>query len=149
LLAFTTITDSYIPKIVAIKFFPIIADCVTLIFVYKIVRIKYPRGLKPLWAASVFFILPTIFVNSAYWGQIESLYTVFLVITMYFFLVNKPFWAMIAFSFAFSIKLQAIFYAPFLAILLFKKKVNPLHFLLVPAVYLFLSLPVLILGRNI
>lgn len=111
-----------IPKVTAIKLIPITADVISTYFVYRIVRIKYPRGNKPYWAAGVFFILPTIFINSAHWGQMDALYTLFIIISLFFFLKEKPLLGMLAYALSFSIKIQTIFFIPFLVILFLKKK---------------------------
>lgn len=118
LLGLTTLTDSLIPKVTAIKSIPIIADFLSAYFIYKIVRIKFQFGVKPIVAAGFFLILPTVFLNSAYWGQIESLYTLFLIASLLFILKERPVLGIIVFSLAFSIKIQSVFYGPFLVFLL-------------------------------
>ena len=148
LFAGTTLLDPILPRVTAIKLLPILFDCISTYFVYRIVRIKYPTGSKPYWAAGLFFILPTIFINSAHWGQMDALYTTFLIISLYFFLKEKPLLGMLAFGLSFSIKFQAIFFVPFLIVLLLKKKVRWWQFLLVPAVYLITCIPAVLLGSS-
>jgi Gpi18-like mannosyltransferase len=86
-------------------------------------------------------------LNSSYWGQIDSLYTCFLLMCLYFLLKDQSLTAMITYGLAFSIKAQAAFFAPFLMILAFQKKIPWKYFLLIPAMYLLSILPVVILGR--
>ena len=148
LLAMMTLLDSLVPRVTAIKLLPILADFISTYFVYKIVRIKYPRGNKPYWAAGLFFVLPTIFINSAHWGQMDALYTLFIIISLYFFLREKPLQGMLAFALSFSIKFQAIFFIPFLVILFLKKKIPWWQFLLIPAVYIVSCIPVVLLGTT-
>ncbi len=148
LFAGTTLLDPILPRVTAIKLLPILFDCISTYFVYRIVRLKYPTGNKPYWAAGLFFVLPTIFINSAQWGQMDALYTSFLIISLYFFLKEKPLLGMLAFALSFSIKFQAIFFVPFLVILLLKKKVRWWQFLLVPAVYVITCIPAVLLGSS-
>jgi len=148
LLSLATLTYPYLDKVTAIKLIPVTADVVNVYLVYKIVRLKYPAGLIPFWAAGAFFCLPTVFVNSAIWGQTDALYTVFLLACLYFVLREKPFWGMLAYAFSFAIKLQSIVFAPFLIILLLKKRVKWWHFILIPIVYVLLCIPVILLGRG-
>jgi len=148
LFASTTLLDSIIPKVTAIKLIPITADVISTYFVYRIVRIKYPRGNKPYWAAGVFFILPTIFINSAHWGQMDALYTLFIIISLFFFLREKPLLGMLAYALSFSIKFQAIFFIPFLVILFLKKKIPWWQFLLIPEVYVISCIPAVLLGTS-
>lgn len=153
------ITATTIPKLIAIKLIPIVMDVVNSVIVYKIVRYKYNSGLAPLWSAAIFWCLPTIVLNSAHWGQADSFYTGFLLLTFYFLLLSRPLLAVFAFSIAFAFKLQAIFMVPVLAVLL----INPFiraensevrtnirfwHFLLVPVVYCLSCLPTVMLGRQ-
>lgn len=148
LFASTTLLDSVIPKVTAIKLIPITADVISTYFVYRIVRIKYPRGNKPYWAAGAFFILPTIFINSAHWGQMDALYTLFIIISLFLFLREKPLLGMLAYALSFSIKFQAIFFIPFLVILFLKKKIPWWQFLLIPTVYVVSCIPAVLLGAS-
>ena len=58
LFAGTTLLDPILPRVTAIKLLPILFDVISTYFVYRIVRIKYPTGNKPYWAAGLFFVLP-------------------------------------------------------------------------------------------
>jgi Gpi18-like mannosyltransferase len=71
---------------------------------------------------SMILIMPTIFSNSAVWGQLDSSYACFLVWTIYFLLEKKPTKSMIFYGLAFAFKLQSIFLLPLFAYLwLFKQ----------------------------
>ncbi len=148
LFASTTLLDPILPRVTAIKLLPILFDVISTYFVYRIVRIKYPTGNKPYWEAGLFFVLPTIFINSAHWGQMDALYTTFLIISLYFFLKEKPMLGMLAYALSFSIKFQAIFFIPFLVILFLKKKIPWWQFLFVPAVYVITCIPAVLLGSS-
>ena len=148
LLALMTLTSSFIPKAVAIKVISICADFVNAFLVYKIVRLKYPYDLAPLWAAGAFLCLPTILINSAFWGQADAVYMVFLLASLYFFLKEKSVWGMLTFSISFTFKAQAVFLLPFLIVLFLKRQIKIADFLLVPIVYSVLCLPVVLLGRG-
>ena len=147
LLWLATLTSKFLPKIVAIKFISIIADTVGAIFVYRIVRLKYPGGLKSLLAGVLFWTLPTVMLNSSAWGQADALYTLFLLACLYYLLTDTPLLGVAAFGIAITIKAQAVFIAPLLAILFFKKRIPWRYFLIVPLVYLLLDLPASLLGR--
>jgi len=148
LFAGTTLLDPILPRVTAIKLLPILFDFIAMYFVYRIVRIKYPTGNKPFWAAGLFFVLPTIFINSAHWGQMDALYTTFLIISLYFFLKEKPLLGMLAFALSFAIKFQAIFFVPFLVVLLLKKKIPWWQFFLIPAVYVVSCVPAVLMGSS-
>lgn len=157
LLALMTVMP--IPKLTAIKLIPITMDIINAFMIYKIVKHKYPQGLVALWASTIFWCLPTVVLNSAFWGQADSLYAGFLLMTLYFLIVNRPFLAVLLFSVSISIKLQAIFMGPLLAIIVlgsafkpsvfkYATKIKVWYFMLIPIVYSMLCLPAVILGRQ-
>jgi Gpi18-like mannosyltransferase len=130
-----------------IKLIPTLFDLLSAFAIFLMARIKFTDD-KPYLYAAIFFTLPTIIFNSTGWGQIESLYTSFLLLSTYFLLKEKPLYALIMFGFAFSVKSQSIFFLPFLGILFLKGKIRWFHFLLVPAVYIFLAIPSAVIGRS-
>jgi Gpi18-like mannosyltransferase len=147
LLFLSTFTKTFLSDIVAIKLIPIYFDACNTFLVYKITRIKYPAGKLPILAAAVFALAPTVILNSAYWGQVDSFYTCFLLVCMYFILRNKPLPAILFFGIAFTIKAQAVFLGPFLILMALKKRVRWMQFGLVPIVYLLLVLPTILIGK--
>jgi len=149
LLSLATLTQTLIPKIVAIKLIPIFFDLVNALFVFKILRLKYAVGKIPLLAAAVFLLAPTVVMNSALWGQVDSFYTCFLLICVFLLLTDRPLPAMLAFGLALSIKAQAAFLGPFLLYMALKKRVPWYAFGLVPLVYLAVMLPAILAGRTL
>ncbi len=149
LLSLATFTQSFLPKIVAIKLIPVLFDLVNAILVYKIVRLKHPTGNIPFGASVAFLFAPTIWINSAFWGQIDSLYTCFLLLSLYFILREKSYPAMFAFGVSASIKAQAAFLIPFLVVMALKKRIPWRSFLIIPIVYLGMMLPAVLAGRSL
>ncbi len=62
----------------------------------------------------VIFLLPTVVLNSAYWGQCDSIYSTFLVLTLFFIFDEKYIGAFIVLGLGFAFKLQMIFVVPFI-----------------------------------
>jgi Gpi18-like mannosyltransferase len=137
-----------VPKVMAIKLISITLDFVNAFTLYKIVQLLRQSKLISLCAAGIFLCLPTIGANSTIWGQADAIYTGFLLISLYFLMKDRPFWGLLSFSISFAFKAQAAFFIPFLVVLFFKKRIKVWHFFLIPGVYIFLSLPVMLLGRN-
>jgi Gpi18-like mannosyltransferase len=151
-LYFLYIVTLLFPKlsnVTAVKLVPAITDFASAWFVFKIVQLKFKQGPIPYFAAFVFLFAPTILLNSAVWGQADSLYTVFLLATVYFALKKKGWWACLAFGLAFAIKFQAVFLAPFLLVLFVKKEISWKQLLVIPAIYFLLMVPAWIAGRPI
>lgn len=143
-----TLFSKWLDPAVAIKLVPTFFDFVSAFAIFKIARTQYDAD-KSLFFAALFMIFPTVMLNSTGWGQIDSAYGSFLLVCFYLLLTKRPFWAMVAFGAAFSYKAQAIFLLPFIGILFLRKQIRWFHFLVIPAVYLLLAVPTLLLGRSI
>lgn len=130
-----------------IKIIPTIFDLISVLAIYLLARLRFDND-RPYLLAAIFFTLPTIMFNSTGWGQIDSLYTSFLLLCVYFLLKEKPFYAMLMFGVAFSFKSQSVFLLPFLGIMFLKGKINWYHFFVIPVVYIILAIPSVALGRS-
>ncbi len=146
LLAFFT----YLPVsgLTAIKLISSAADIVLAVYVMKTVNLKFENKTYGVIAYAVILFLPSVFLNSAVWGQCDAIFTAALVAGVYYLMQNKEAKAMIAFSIAFIFKLQAVFLAPFLLLMLLKRKIRLRTFLIIPIVYLVSILPAVIMGRG-
>lgn len=147
LLALTTYLP--IPELIAIKTLSVIFDGVLAVFVYLILRLKYGRGLAALAGALVLLFAPTIFINSAAWGQCDAIYTSFCLGSLYYLLKRRPGWACVFFGLALAFKLQAVFFAPVLLLLLLKRTLPLRYLVLIPLIFLLMLTPALIAGRSI
>lgn len=137
------------PTVIAVKIPSLIADFILAYFVYHIVRIKYPNGLIPFLSGITVLFAPTVMLNSAFWGQADSLFTAGLMACLFFLLTQKYGWAMFAFGIALAFKLQAIFLAPVLLSLLMRGTIHWKYFLIIPAVLILALVPAWIAGRPI
>ena len=147
LLYFATLLKDWVGPFTAIKLIPTAFDLISVFAVYKIARVKYEDD-KPYLLAALFFLLPTVMLNSSSWGQIDSLYGSFLLVCFYLLLTKRPFWAMVAFGIGFSFKAQSIFILPFLGIMFLRKQIRWYDFFIVPVIYILLALPTVIIGRS-
>ncbi len=142
----TTLFSGY-SKVVAIKLVSILFDFLCAIYVYKIIQSRYPTSSKPLFAFLTLLFAPTVFLNSAFWGQADVIYTTAMVASLYFFLERRETAAFFTFGLAFAFKQQALFLAPLMLILLLKGRVSWRSFLIIPLVYLAAMIPAAIAGR--
>jgi Gpi18-like mannosyltransferase len=111
------ISDLFMVKIISILF-----DLLLAYGVYLIVGYFKPTG--PMkWAAAVTLLfLPTVFINSSLWGQCDSIYTSFILFSLYNCLKDNSGKAWSFFGFALAFKLQAIFFLPFILFITFNKR---------------------------
>lgn len=131
-----------------IKLLSCAADVVLACFVLRLVELKAPHGFAGPAAYAAVLFLPSVFLNSAAWGQCDAIYTAGLVACVYYLARGKDVSAVAAFSVAFVFKLQAVFLAPFLLLMLLKGKLRARSLLVFPAVYLLAILPAALMGRD-
>lgn len=136
-----------LPKLYAIKSVSLLGDFALAFVVLLVVRLKYDR--RPVWLAAFAAVLfaPTIFFNSALWGQCDAIYTTFLLAALYCLLKHWAGRALLFFSIALAFKLQALFLLPLFFVLWAKGELSLKYFLLIPAVYVTLCLPAFLAGR--
>lgn len=72
---------------------------------------------KALACYALLLCLPTVFLNSAAWGQCDAMFTCFILLFLAFYLNQKKSAALFFYGIALAVKLQAIFILP--AILIF------------------------------
>ena len=142
---------TYLPlsKIVAIKMISMVFDVLLAAFAALIVRHRFPHPAMPLLCFAVVLFAPTVVVNSAAWGQCDSIYAAFCLGSLYFLLRNKPWWAAAFFGVALSFKLQAIFFLPVLIIVLVVNRQRLLALLAVPAAFAVMLVPAILAGRDL
>lgn len=138
-----------VPKLVAIKTLSVLFDGVLGFFAYLILSLRYRRSFAAIIGVLVILFAPTIFINSAAWGQSDAIYTAFCLGSLYFLLKERPAWACVFFGLALSFKLQAIFFLPVLLILLLRRKLPIKYLALVPATFLLMLAPAFIAGRDL
>ena len=133
-----------------IKIVSIIFDFVCAIFGLIIVQKITSDNLKSMIAYISILFLPTVITNSSMWGQCDSIYTAFTLISLYYLLNKKYTLSFIFLGISFAFKLQFIFILPLYVIMFFREKnIHIYHFLLIPIINIILCLPAVIAGRNI
>ena len=138
---------AWLPTVIAIKSASILGDFVLAFFVYKCVAVGHPRSsTMPALAFVATLLAPVVVLNSAMWGQVDAVYTAFLVACLYCLLAGRQGWACAAFGMALAFKLQAVFLAPLFLWLLVKKAVNWRWFVLAPAVVIASFVPAWLAG---
>ena len=140
---------SYIPlpDLHLIKLLSFFFDVILAYYVMRIVGLSTKSAARKRIAFFLVLLLPTVFLNSAYWGQCESIYSAFTVMSFYYVLKDRPILSLAALAVALSFKLQAVFLFPLYLIFLYRKKIRRRHLPVFPGVYLLTILPAVIAGR--
>ncbi len=135
-----------IPYLVSIKLLSVIFDLLLSLATAKTVKIV-KENVNPLIVFAIVWFAPTVILNSSMWGQCDSIYAFFLVMSFMYFFKEDSFKGMLFFSIAFALKLQTIFFAPIVILLFFLKKIKFYELFLIPAVYFVSIIPLWIAGR--
>lgn len=149
LLYVMTKTAGFIPRIAAIKLPAIGFDFLNAFLVYRILKIRHPQGVTALIGASSFLLLPTVLLNSTYWGQSDAIFTFFLLGCILFLMQDRPLIAMIFWGISFSFKAQAAFLSPLILLLIVRKKIPWYYAGIVPVIYGLLIIPAALSGRPV
>jgi Gpi18-like mannosyltransferase len=140
--------DGLIPRIALIKLLSFVFELIAAFIVFKIAIRQTADERRAALAALLFLNLPTLIMNGAYWGQCDIIFTTFLLAFAWALIAGRPVLAMATFSMALSIKVQAIFAAPFVVYLLLKRIAPLWTVVLPPLVYTILALPAALAGRG-
>ncbi len=105
---------------------------------------------RRFWCTVVYtavLLFPNTFIDSALWGQCDSIYTSFCIFAVYFLMRRKNIPACAMLGFAFAFKLQAIFILPlFIFAFVSDNRFHLKNMLAVPAAIILACLPALLTG---
>ena len=134
---------TYLPvyDLFAIKAVSVLFDLSLAAGMYCLVRAHTGSGFRAALAAAGIWLLPTVVINSAMWGQCDVIYTSFLVWMLYCLVKEKPLPACILYGVAFAFKLQSIFLFPLLVVCLLNGRVKLRHLAAGAGAYALLLLP--------
>ena len=147
LFSYSSIRDLYLIKLLSVFF--------DIVLAYAGLRIVQKSGRNRITATLCFFavlFLPTVLLNSACWGQCDSIYVSFALLGLALALPSAdreghPALSMICIAVSFGFKLQAVFIMPVWILLWMWRKYKWYWFLLFPLTYLVLILPAVFYGR--
>lgn len=147
LLYLTSVLPFDLPAPVAIKLVSIVATVAAAAILAALVRDLTGHRSLALLAGFAFPLLPTVAANAGWWGQCDILYTAFVLASFRATLWHRPALAMLLFGVAVSFKLQAMFFAPYLALLVLRREIALRHCLIPPLAYAALMVPAWLAGR--
>ncbi len=140
--------DGVFDRVTLIKSISILFDGISAFLIYKIALLVRPDRRLALLSACLFLNLPTMILNGAVWGQCDIIYTTFLLAFAYCLIRGCPLQAILMYAVALSLKVQAIFLAPFFVYLLLTGAIPWRAVILPPIIYGLLMLPAALAGRS-
>ena len=111
----------YVPSLasstILLKMPAILCDLITACFVYKLAH-KHFDEKGSIFFASLYLFNPVVLIDSAMWGQVDAVFTLFVVIMIYFCAEKKLIPAYVAFVIGILIKPQTLVLTPVLGVAL-------------------------------
>ena len=146
---------TYVPisPIISLKMVSIIFDYLLAFFSVKLIKEvlkeKYSKKIGII-VYSVIILLPTVFINSAYWGQCDSIYVTFIVISLIYLIKERYILSFVFLGISFAFKLQFIFVLPvYVLYYLSKKEMHLKYFFVIPLVNIIMCIPAILFGKGI
>lgn len=139
---------SYLPakSLHIIKWISYFFDFVLAAGVFMVIRHFSKNKLTQLLGYGIVLFYPTVILNSSFWGQCDQLYVSLAVWSLYFILKDKGNIAMIFIGLALSVKIQAIFFVPFILYMWLRKKIKFRSLWIVPLTIFATFIPSYIAG---
>lgn len=107
------------------------------------------RRYAPAIAFAAVWLAPTVLFNGAVWGQADSIWTFFILLSVYLIGRDRPGAGVVAFGAAFAVKAQAIFLSPFIFGLVLRRTIHWLWLAAIPLTYLAIAAPAWLLGQSL
>ena len=134
------------------KILSVIFDFILAAGVYAFVK-KLTDKNKALIAYIMTLFLPTVWMNSAPWGQCDSIYVSLIIWALYSLYTDKTIRCFVLLGISFAFKLQAVFIIPFIVLVYISglirhdRKVRLYHFAVMAGTVVLVTLPNIIAGR--
>ena len=140
----SAVKDLYLIKLLSIFF-----DTVLAWGVMCIVGHFAKSAERRLLAFFLVLFWPTVILNGALWGQCDSIYVAFAVVSIAMALEDRPWLSVAAMGASFAFKLQAVFFIPALLLFILRGRIQWKHVLAFPIINVILVLPAVAAGRGL
>lgn len=135
-------------NIVVVKLLSIIFEVVLVIGTFKIYKRFNKNNGEAVVYALLTLLIPTVFINTAWWGQCDVIYVSIICLSVYYIICQKTWQAFLLLAISFSFKLQTIFIFPLFFLYCLHHRKAVYYFLLIPLVYIITILPSWMAGRS-
>lgn len=143
-----------LPKMILVKMISVIFDFVIAlagaIIITDVIKNKTKKQEIFLISYGILLLIPSLILNSAMWGQCDSIYVAFIILSIMFLIKNQYIKSIIMLGIAFAFKLQTVFIFPLYGLIYLGKKKFPFYyFFIIPIVNFASWLPAMLNGRSI
>ncbi len=101
------------PLYMLIKLPAVVCDILTGLVIYKIAEKRFSNGVSNALAI-MYFVNPAAILNCSLWGQVDSVYTLFILLAVYMMSEKKMIWSYLLFAVCVLIKPQSLILTPLL-----------------------------------
>lgn len=137
--------DGLAPPLLLVKAISFAFEFATAVLAYRFVLTATGSRGRASVALAAAWIAPSVLYDGALWGQADSIWTFFIVLSAYLFSTGRN--GVLPFATAFAVKAQGVFLGPFALGMVLRQRRSLLWFAAIPLVYLALALPTLLAGR--
>ena len=139
---------SFIKDLYLIKYVSVVFDCALALMMMRAAGLYGGQKAKlPVFLLTL--VLPTVLLDGACWGQCDTVYVFFIVLSLYLLETDRPMGSAAALAVSFAFKLQTIFFFPIVLLGLIHKRFNWKHAVMFFAAYLATLVPAMIAGRSL
>lgn len=146
LLTFLPVSSLYSIKTLSVSFDVLIAWIAVAIVKKTLLQYSKPQL---FFIFALILSIPTVILNSSLWGQSDAIYAAGVLLSLYGVLTDRPLLAVTAFSFAISIKLQAIFFLPILLGYCLRKEGSAGYLIVIPLLFFLSIVPARLAGGSL
>ncbi|MEK7521630.1 MAG: hypothetical protein AAB599_02400 [Patescibacteria group bacterium] len=128
----------------------ILADLGIAYLIYKLLQEKKKK--IAILGATIFLANPVVWYNSTIWGQTDSVISFFALLSVFFLLQKKIFWALLFIALSLYIKISLIIFVPILILFALKQKYSISGWIVglvgIAAIFIIPSLPFVPQGKS-
>lgn len=148
LLLIATWFDGWLAPLHLIKAISLCHEFGCAILAARLVAVAKAPAPMPAVAFTAVWIAPTVLYNGALWGQADSIWTFYCLVSVYLLCLARFRSAVVAFAVAFAVKAQAVFLAPLIFAFVLRRSIHWAWLAAIPAVYFLLAAPAWLLGQS-
>jgi Gpi18-like mannosyltransferase len=132
----------------AVKIISVIFDFLCAFGALATIRDLTHSDLKAWVGYAAVLFCPTVVANSALWGQVDAIFTAFMVLSVWRLARHDRLGALLFYGLSFAFKFQAVFLAPLFLFLVLDGFFRWQDMLIIPSLYLAVNVPAVLLGRS-